>query len=307
MKSNNTVPIYQCVPNFSEGRNNEIVRSIASAISNSPGIDLLDYSADADHNRSVMTFLGSADAIALASMNAAEIAIDRIDLNYHAGVHPRMGAIDVLPVVPIRGGTLQSAVDLARRIGYALAEQYNLPVYFYEWAAFPSRQSALPDLRQGGFEKLVGRELTGANAPDAGPSHAHPTAGAMAVGARGPLIAYNINFKYKNDQPARKIAAQIRNVRNIVPELDGVRALGLYLEQQKMAQVSMNITRPHEGCLPIIFEYIRRLAADLGITDVQSEIIGVIPPSALGGASPEMIAWNDFKPSQILPFEPEAV
>ncbi len=282
-----------------------MVKSIAKVISNSPGIELRDFSADPDHNRGVMTFLGNAEAIHVSAMAAVDVAIDRIDMNRHTGVHPRIGAVDVLPIIPLRGGSREIAVNLSRKIGYEMAAAYDLPVYFYEWASLAGRPSALPELRRNQFEQLKQIELIGDLAPDAGPTHIHPTAGASVVGARGLLVAYNINLMDGDDSIAKRIAARIRIDRDVHSHLAGVRALGLYLPSKGLSQVSMNLTLPYYSCLPTIFEYVRKIAQDLGIKEVVSEIIGVIPPSALGSASPESIAWLDFRPAQILPFEPE--
>ena len=300
-------PLYQCAPNFSEGRDHDIVSRIARVISNTSGIDLRDFSADPDHNRCVMTFIGCWEAVHVAALAATGVAIESIDMNRHSGVHPRIGAIDVIPIIPIRGASREMAAELARTIGYEIAERYDLPVYFYEWASFQGRTSALPELRRGEFENLIRGELSGVKTPDAGPAHAHPTAGAVVVGARGPLVAYNVNLAESDDRIAKKIASQLRKDRSIIPELAGVRALGLFLERKGLSQVSMNLTQPREACLPDVFQYVRNMASELGIREVESEIIGVIPPSALGSVSPESIGWHDFKPGQILPFEPDIV
>lgn len=292
--------VYQCVPNFSEGRRLEVVAAIAGAIRCVPGANLIDYSADLDHNRCVMTMLGDADAIFDAALAAAKVAIEAIDLRTHTGIHPRVGALDVLPVVSLRNAGREEAVELARRIGRELAARFNLPVYFYEWAAEPGRRRALPVLRRGGFEALLNQTLTGEFAPNAGPNRTHLTAGVAVVGARGPLVAYNVNFPAPNAEIAQLIARKIRAERDTRPELTCVRALGLFLTAQNQAQVSMNLTRPELTPLPAVYNFIQNEAAKFGIIHLESEIIGAIPLASLSGQPPASIHWNQYRPAQIL-------
>ena len=249
-----------------------------------------------------MTILGDANAIFHAALSAAKIAIETIDLRAHTGIHPRIGALDVLPVVPLRHASREEAIELARKIGRELAARFNLPVYFYEWAAEPGRRSALPELRKGGFEALQDRILTDELAPDAGPNRAHRTAGLAVVGARSPLVAYNVNFPAPNADIAKTIALKIRLERDTRPELSGIRALGLYLASQGKAQVSMNLTCPELTPLPAVFQFIQHEAASFGLSDFESEIIGAIPLASLGGLPPEAIHWNAFRPAQILEY-----
>ncbi|HZP81883.1 MAG TPA: glutamate formimidoyltransferase [Chthonomonadaceae bacterium] len=293
-------PIFQCVPNFSEGRRPEVVQAIADAIAATPGARLIDHSADADHNRCVMTFLGPAEAIRAAALAAARVAVARIDMRIHTGVHPRTGAIDVLPVIPLWNATREQAIALAHALGSDLASELALPVYFYEWAAVPGRPAALPDVRRGGLEAFAHLPLIGAKAPDLGPAEAHPTAGIVLVGARGPLVAYNVNLDTPDVQIARAIARRIRQERDTLPELAGVRALGLFLASRNCAQVSMNLTRPEQSPLPAVFAFVQAEAARRGVSVRESEIIGAIPEAALGGVPPAAILWKDYKPGQIL-------
>ena len=293
--------VYQCVPNFSEGRRPEVVAAIADAIRFVPGASLIDHSADWDHNRCVMTLLGDADAIFAATLAAAQVAIEKIDLRTHTGIHPRIGTLDVLPVVPLKNARQEDAAQLARSIGRELAARFDLPVYFYEWAAEAGRRSALPELRKGGFEALAKVELTGDLLPDAGPNRAHPTAGIAVVGARGPLVAYNVNFPASDAEIAKQIARKMRAERDVRPELTGVRALGLYLASRNWAQISLNLTRPERTPLPAVFHYLQEALAPFGIFNLESEIIGAVPLASLGGLPPEAICWSDYNPSQILP------
>ncbi len=278
----------------------EVVHAIADAIQSVSGVRLIDYSADYDHNRCVMTFLGDAAGVRRAAVAAARVAVSRIDMRQHAGVHPRVGAIDVLPVVPLRHASREEAVALSCAIGEDLARTCNLPVYLYEWSAKPGRSSALPALRRGGFEALQGRELIGDHAPDFGGSRAHPTAGIAIVGARPPLVAYNINLLTSDVSVAKAIAKRIREERERTSEWAGVRALGLLLESQKRAQVSMNLTQPESMTLPSVFEAVREWAMELGAAVYESEIIGAIPRALLGGRPPETILWRAYRPTQIL-------
>ncbi len=301
--------LYQCVPNFSEGRRAEVVEEIADAIRAVPEVRLIDYSADPDHNRCVMTILGPGEAVLRAALAAAAVAVARIDLRSHTGVHPRIGALDVLPLVPLHRirhhytvatERRDEAVVLSEAVGEELAERLGLPVYLYEWSAREGRESALPELRRGGFEKLADRPLTGSRAPAYGPERAHPTAGIAVVGARGPLVAFNINLDTDDAEIARAIARRIREERDRLPELNGVRALGLFLPSRKVAQVSMNLTRPDKTSLPAVHDFVLAEAHRLGAGLRESEVIGAIPARALDSQSPEAISWESYRPGQIL-------
>jgi glutamate formiminotransferase len=309
------IPVFQCVPNFSEGRRPEVVAALADAVANTPGARLIDSSADADHNRCVLTFLGDAGSTRAAALAAALVAVARIDLRTHAGVHPRTGAIDVLPVVPLRGAGREEAAALAHAIGSDLAAELALPVYFYAWAARPGRPSALPELRKAvarNREPGAGRHQLLAPTPytlnptphilppDLGPDAPHPTAGIAIVGARGPLVAYNITLNTPDAEIACAIAHRIRQERGRRPELEGVRALGLFLASQGRAQVSMNLTRPERTPLPAVFAFVREAAAQLEADVAESEVIGVLPTASLGGQSPQSILWHAYRPAQIL-------
>ena len=292
--------VYQCVPNFSEGRRREVIHAIADAIQCVSGVRLIDYSADYDHNRCVMTFLGDAEGVRKAAVSAGQVAVSRIDMRQHSGVHPRVGAIDVLPVIPLRHTSRAEAVALSYRIGEDLAKTCTLPIYFYEWSAKPGHIAALPTLRKGGFEALQSAELIGDHAPDMGGSHAHPTGGITIVGARSPLVAYNINLLTSDVRVAKVIAKRIREARGHSPLWEGVRALGLLLESQKRVQVSMNLTEPEKTPLPSVFEAVREWAMEMGASVYESEIIGAIPLASLAGRPPETILWRAYRPTQIL-------
>lgn len=293
-------PIYQCAVNFSEGRDPAVISALAAACGAVHGARLIDYSADADHHRSVFTVLGSGDAVRSALRAAARVAVRQIDMRRHTGIHPRIGAIDVAPIVPLWGATRQGAVETAEELAADLAGELGLPIYLYEWSARVGRISALPLLRRGGFEGIASTELTGSRAPDYGPARAHPSAGVTVVGARAPLSAYNVVLNSDDARAARAIAHRIRAEREHRADLAGVRALGLYLASRNRAQVSLNLTQPSATSIPAVFNYVMQEAERLGVLGAESEVIGAIPLSALANASPSAIQWNDFRPEQIL-------
>jgi glutamate formiminotransferase len=295
-----SAPLYQCIPNFSEGRHPETIEALADAIRSAKGVRLIDYSADADHHRCVLTLLGTEEAIREAMLQAVPVALERIDLRTHSGAHPRTGALDVLPIVPLRHATRENAVELARELGREIAERFALPVYFYEWAAVQGRQTDLPEIRRGGFEAFAQASLVGKKAPDCGPSKAHPSGGIAIVGARAPLIAYNINLNSPDLATAKEIARRIRAERETRAELAGARALGLFLPSQNRAQVSMNLTQTEATTLPRVFAYVQEQAQSLGATPMESEVIGAIPLRALEGKPPHTIRWHGYRPTQIL-------
>ena len=274
-----------------------------------PEVRLIDYSADPDHNRCVMTLLGPGARAVEALFAAAQVAVARIDLRTHTGIHPRMGALDVAPFVPLKyvQGEIvvaeeqrDEAVALSEMAGRMLAERLDVPVYLYEWSARAGRLSALPELRRGGFEGLAGKTLTGARAPDFGPDRAHPSAGIAVVGARGPLVAYNIDLDTDDIKVALQLARRIREERDRLPCLTGVRSLGLFLPSRQMAQLSMNLTVPTQTPLPAVFDFVLAEAHRLGAGLAGSEIIGAIPLASLGHMPPETISWHNYKPTQIL-------
>ncbi|GIV15468.1 MAG: glutamate formiminotransferase [Armatimonadota bacterium] len=277
--------VIECVPNFSEGRHRDTVDALAFAVCEVPGVRLVNVSVDPDHHRTVLTFLGEPGAVAEAAFRCARVAVERIDLRHHQGVHPRIGAVDVMPFIPLRNVEMSACAQVAREVGYRIAHELEVPVYFYEHAALPGRPADLPTIRRGGFERWVGRSLTGDRAPDAGPSLLHPTAGAVVVGARGPLIAFNINLDTDRVEVAQHIAGTIRREREHIAQLAGVRALGLFLASRGIAQVSLNLTQPEQSPLWWIVEYVRQLAAEQGVQILETELVGVAPASAIAGVA----------------------
>jgi glutamate formiminotransferase len=289
--------LVECIPNFSEGRRPEVLDAIAGAIRATPGVTLLDMESDKDHNRSVMTFIGEPGAVQNGMLAAAEKAVELIDMEKHRGEHPRLGAIDVVPFVPVSDMTMAEAVELARAVGSELWNRLRLPVYFYEEAAATPARKNLPDVRRGEYEcrKLdIGKPEW---KPDIGDPVMHPTAGAVIVGARYPLIAYNVNLKTDKLEIAKRIA---RTVREKDGGLPAVRALGFEIKQRGIVQVSMNLVNYHKTGISGAFEAVRAEAAKDGIEVEGSEIVGLVPLEALVQCASHMLALENFKTEQIL-------
>lgn len=293
-------PVVQCAANFSEGRRPAVIAAILASASQEPDAVVADHSADADHNRMVLSLLGQPDGVLRAVLAAAAVAIAGIDLRAHDGVHPRLGAIDVIPFVPIRGVSMAECVDLSVRCATALSERHRLPVYLYEASARPGRVSDLPALRRGGFEALCAADLAGARAPDFGPDHAHPTAGGAVCGARGPLVAVNANLEQRDLGAARRIAAALRRRRDAERALCGVRAIGLMLERAGMAQVSMNLTQPGATPLPGVLKAVREEADEAAVNVEMVEIIGLVPRASFAGRSPFDLLCRHLADRQII-------
>jgi glutamate formiminotransferase len=282
----------ECVPNFSDGRDAATAAALRAALDSVPGARLLDWHADRDHNRSVGTVLGHPEAVAEAAFRAVAEALRRIDLNRHQGVHPRIGAADVCPFVPLEPTDMPACVALARAFGERVAADLSLPVYLYGEAARDPARSALPAVRRGGFEGL--REAIGtdpARAPDHGPRAVHPTGGALAVGAREFLIAFNVELDSQDLGAARAIAREVRASSGGLP---GIRALGLELRETGRVQVSCNVCRPREVGLVRLFEAIETGARARGLALHGSELVGMAPPWALDAAIAERVGLRGF-------------
>lgn len=291
--------LFQCAANYSEGRRLDVVERIAAAALGASGATLIDAGADPDHNRCVLTTLGGEEGIEQAAVAMAREAVRRIDLATHVGAHPRTGAVDVIPIVPLQDAAREDAVELARRIGRRLADEAGLPVVFYEWAS-PGKVRTLPEIRRSLGAPNTAQSAGAPFQPDLGPSTIDPSAGVAIVGARGPLVAYNVELATANIDTALRIAARIRSARRTEPQLTGVRALGIYLASRGRAQVSMNLTRPDMSPLPFVFDFVRSAAIEERTEAIESEIIGAIPLAALAGASPESILWLRCRREQIL-------
>lgn len=271
--------LIECVPNFSEGRRSHVIDALAATVTETPGIHLLDRSSDADHNRSVLTFAGPPRVVADAMERMVAIALETIDMAQHTGQHPRIGAVDVVPFVPLGETSLDEAVALAGEFARRIAERFELPVYLYAMAATRPERRVLADVRRPQYEGL--RTLIAEDpdrAPDFGPHRLHPSGGAVAVGARPFLIAYNINLRSEDVALAKRIAGAVRERGGGLP---GVQALGLYLEDLRCAQVSMNLL--DHAVTPIwrVWETVRDLAAAEGVELRESELIGLAPLAAL--------------------------
>ncbi len=288
--------LIECVPNFSEGRRPEVVDEIAAAIAGTPGVTLLDRQSDGHHNRSVLTFVGEAAAAQEAAFRAVSAAARLIDLNRHEGAHPRFGATDVVPFVPVGVDDMPVCIETAHGLGIRVGAELGIPVYFYEEAARRPERRNLADVRRGEFEGLrdeIGRDP--ARAPDEGPAAVHPRAGAVAIGARPALIAYNVNLESADLELARRIAREIR-------ERDGglpcVKAIGLALDDG--VQVSMNLTDYRRTSVLAAFEAVRSRAAAAGAAVRESEVVGLLPEDALTGLAREVLLAPRLTRSQVL-------
>ena len=289
--------LIECVPNISEGQRLDVVARMADALGRVPGVRLLDYSSDPSHHRSVFTFAGGADRLEQAVLALFELAVANIDLRAHSGVHPRLGAIDVVPFVPLAGATMADCVALARRTGAAVADRFGVPVYLYEEASYHAARRRLEDIRRGGFEGLRAKMAEPGWAPDFGPAQPHPTAGATVVGARPLLIAYNINLATDRLDVAKAIARAIRQSSGGLPF---VKAMGVALDERGIVQVSMNLTNYEKTPLVQVFDAVQREAGRHGVKILESEIIGLVPAAALGEGDEIHLQLESFSPTQVL-------
>jgi glutamate formiminotransferase / 5-formyltetrahydrofolate cyclo-ligase len=291
------MPIIECIPNISEGQRPDVVAAIAAAVGRTPGIRVLDVSSDAAHHRSVLTMAGDAAGLKTAILTLFEQTLAVVDLTVHKGEHPRLGAVDVVPFVPIEGVTMSDCVALARETGRAVAERFAVPVYLYEEAAADPARRNLEDIRRGEFEGLTAKMASAGWAPDFGPATPHPRAGATVIGARMPLIAYNINLATDRLDVAKKIAAAVRHSTG---GLRFVKAMGVMLGDRGLAQVSMNLTNFDKTPIPRVFEMVKREAQRYGVSILESEIVGLIPQAALLAAAQYYLQIEGFKSSQVL-------
>jgi glutamate formiminotransferase len=277
----------ECVPNVSEGRRPEVVARLAAAASSPPGVRLLDVSSDPDHNRSVLTLAGEPEELHQGLLALYEAALAEIDLTRHQGVHPRVGAVDVVPFVPLGDTPMAAAVAAAERLAPEVARRFGLPVYLYERAARRPERTALAEIRRGSFEGLAGKLADPAWAPDFGPSRVHPTAGATVIGARFFLIAFNAVLATADVAAARAIARRVRESGGGLP---AVRAMGVLLASRGLAQVSMNLVDYRRTPIQRALERVEEEAAVLGTRVVETEIVGLVPAAAVRG-----VAWQALK------------
>ena len=289
--------IVECVPNFSEGRDLEKIEKIVNIFRAKENVKLLDYSRDKDHNRMVVTIIGEPEAVKNCMIEAVGIAIELIDLTKHKGQHPRLGAVDVIPFIPIKGMTIDEADILAKELGKTLAEKYCLPVYFYEKSASSEHRRNLAAIRKGEFEGLVEKMKLPEWKPDLGPEERHPTAGAVVVGARMPLIAFNVNLHTTNFEIADKIA---KKVRFIGGGLRFCKAIGIDLKEQGLMQVSMNLTDYTKTAIYQAVEMIRFEAQRYGVSIASCELIGLVPLQAVVDTASYYLGLEDFSTEQIL-------
>lgn len=288
--------IVECVPNFSEGRRADVIEAIAEAIRGTDGVRLLDVQADPSHNRCVLSFVGEVDAVSAAALAAAGRAVELIDMTAHRGEHPRLGAVDVIPLVPVAGLSMDECVSAARELGRQIWERFRVPVFFYAEAATRPERRRLPDIRKGEYEGLGEKLAEPAWAPDVGDPVAHPTAGATVVGARRPLIAYNINLTTPDVEIARQIA---RAVRESSGGLVNVQAMGVKSEGGP-AQVSMNLLDYTKTPVHRAFELVRVEAARHGVEILESQVVGLIPLDAVADVARFYLRLRGFDRAQIL-------
>jgi len=297
--------LVECVPNFSEGQKNDTIKHLVEAIESAQGIVVLNTHMDADHNRSVITFAAEPEWIVEAAVRACACAAELIDLRRHVGVHPRVGALDVLPFVPVRGVSMEECVNLAHAAGERIARELGIPVYFYERAAKRPERVNLEDVRRGGFEKL--REEIGIvaeRAPDVGEPRVHESAGAVIIGARPFLIAYNVNLLTDDVTIARRIARAVRARDGGLPYL---KALGLELKSRGLVQVSMNLVNPQVTGLHQAFAAVAREAERMGVRIAGSEIVGLVPQYALDEAAKSFLQIENYAPAIVIENQVEAM
>ena len=290
--------IVECVPNFSEGRKAGVVESLVEAIEAVEGALVLGTHVDADHNRAVLTFVAPPELIVEAAVRVVARAAELIDLRLHAGEHPRMGACDVLPFVPVRGIAVEECVVLAHEAGARIARELGIPVYFYESAALRAERRNLADVRRGGFELLREQIATvPERAPDVGPPRVHESAGACIVGVRPLLVAYNVNLKTNDLAAAKRIARAVRGRDGGLPHL---KALGFELQSRGIVQVSMNLTSYAETNLHQAFEAVRREAESLGVEVLGREIVGLVPQAALDRTAAHFLRLENYSHDLVL-------
>jgi len=292
-----TGPLIECVPNFSEGRRNDVVDALVAPFRSRRGCTLLDYRADPDHNRLVVSLAGAPGPVEKALLEAAHLAVELIDLRFHEGAHPRVGAVDVIPFVPLQQITLAECVTLAHGFGKKFHTQTGIPVYFYEEAALKPERKNLETIRKGQFEGLKQDILNPERRPDVGEPRLHPTAGATVIGARKYLIAFNVNLGTRNLSVARGIAKAVRASSG---GLCHVKGIGLLLEERGLTQVSMNVVDYEKNALYRILEMIRVEAGRWGVAVVETEVYGMVPAAALLESAAYYLQMPAFDPRQVI-------
>ncbi len=289
--------IIECVPNFSEGRDLVKLEKILDVFTGKRDVKLLDYSSDEDHNRTVVTLVGEPEAVKSVMIEAIGKAVELIDLNKHEGQHPRMGAVDVVPFIPIRNVTVEEADKLAKEVAAEASRLYGLPFFLYEKSASAPHRENLANIRKGQFEGMAEKMKDEMWKPDFGPETIHPTAGVTAIGARMPLVAYNVNLATNNLDIASAIA---KNVRHINGGFRYVKALGIELEDRGIVQVSMNLTDYTKSSIYRVFETIKMEAQRYGVAVVGSEIVGLVPLQAIVDTADYYLRLENFNFDQVL-------
>ncbi len=287
----------ECVPNFSEGRDKEKIEKIVECFRGKDGVKLLDYSSDADHNRSVITVVGEPEALKAAVIEAVGKAVELIDMTKHSGQHPRMGAVDVVPFIPIKNVSMDEAVALSKEVAETVGEKYNLPAFLYEKSASAPHRENLAAVRKGEFEGMAEKIKQDEWKPDFGPAEQHPTAGTVAIGARMPLVAYNVNLNTSDLSIAEAIA---KKVRFIGGGLRYCKGMGVALEERGITQVSMNLTDYTKTAIYRAHEMVRMEAQRYGVSVVGAEIIGLVPMEALVDTAAYYLGLENFSMSQVL-------
>lgn len=283
--------IVECVPNISEGRNEEVINAVLDTVRRTPGVTLLDYSSDTNHNRTVITYIGDPEGVAEATVALAKEAVARIDLNHHQGEHPRMGAVDVIPFIPVKEMTKEECIALSKTVAQRIWEEAKLPVFLYEDSASAPHRVNLASVRKGQFEGMAEKVQQPEWEPDFGGRTIHPTGGVVAVGARMPLIAYNINLSTSDLSIASRLAKIIRRSSG---GFDCVKALGVMLEDRQIAQVSINMTDFNRTPLYRVVELVRAEARRWGVSIVGTEIVGLTPMNALIDAAEYYLQLENF-------------
>lgn len=286
-----------CVPNISEGKDLSVVEKVVDNVRNAPGVMLLDFSSDADHNRSVISYIGAPQAVVTASKNLVRAAVELIDMTGHKGSHPRQGAVDVVPFIPVRGITEEESVAVAREFGKWVGQELDVPVYFYEDAATNPDRVSLPKVRKGQYEALEEKLQDSFYAPDEGPCKFVPKTGSIQVCSRFPLVALNINLASTDLDMAMSIA---KSVRHINGGFRHVRGIGLALEKEGQVQVSMNLVHYEKTPIPMVMEAVKREAARYGVNVVKSELVGPVPMGAMAQTMRYYLQAHDFSMDQVL-------
>lgn len=289
--------ILECVPNFSEGRDKKKVEKIARSVTGVKGVKLLDYSSDEAHNRCVVTFLGEPEAVREAALQACLSALEQIDMRAHKGAHPRIGAVDVVPFIPVMGMEMGEAVAVSHALGEELGRRGRLPVYYYAESASSAGRRKLADVRKGEYEGLPRKLRLDEWSPDAGPREFNPKSGAAVVGARFPLIAFNVNLKSGDLSLAKRLAKRIRESSGGIPT---VQALGVDLKEKGMVQVSMNLTNYKKASIPMVVSFIRDELAGTGVEIAETELVGLVPMEALEDVARDCLKMTGFTSRQVI-------